>query len=162
MLLWFAGLAVVIVWQVFRDTAVDYRLVMAGAVAPDVADLATTCTGTAHTLLAGVGVLVAVMVLTRGRRRLRRRLLALPIGIMLHLLLDGAWMEPRLFWWPMLGTSLDVSVPLSFHRPALVLALQEAVGLMALSWWVWRFRLHETARRREFVRTGRLGRDLVT
>ncbi len=161
MLLWFAGLAVVIVWQVFRDTAVDYRLLMAGALAPDLVDLATPGPGVAHALSAGAAVLAVVMVLTRGRRRLRRRALALPVGMMLHLLLDAAWAEPELFWWPALGLSLEAETPLSFHRPAAVLALQEAAGLAAL-WWSWRrFRLYEPERRRSFLRTGRVGRDLV-
>ena len=161
MVLWFAGLAVVIVWQVFRDTAVDYRLVMAGALAPDLVDLATPGKGVAHSLLAGAAVLVVVMVLTRGRRRLRRRALAFPVGMMLHLLLDAAWVEPRLFWWPALGGSLEADTPLSLNRPAVVLGLQEVAGSMALWWWWRRFRLYEPDRRRSFIRTGRLGRDLV-
>ena len=38
MLLWFAGLSFVMVWNVFRDPAIDYRLVMVGALLPDVVD----------------------------------------------------------------------------------------------------------------------------
>ncbi len=38
MFLWFAGLAVVGVWKVFGDTSIDYRLVIAGALAPDLVD----------------------------------------------------------------------------------------------------------------------------
>ncbi len=160
MLFWFVGLGVVLVWQVFRDTAIDYRLVMAGALAPDVID-AVVDTGVAHTLASSAGLLVVVMVATRDRRRLRRRLLALPVGTFLHLVLDGAWISARLFWWPLLGWQLPGEVPLSFHRPVLVLVVEEAGGVMALVWWWRRFRLQEPERRRSFVRTGRLGRDLV-
>ncbi len=161
MLLWFVGLSVVVVWLVFRDAAVDYRLVMAGALAPDVIDLATGGHGLAHGLVASAGLLVAVMVGTRGRRTLRRRLLALPVGTFLHLVLDGAWTKAVVFWWPMLGWSLQGDAPPSLHRPAIVLAVQEAAGLVALAWWWRRFRLDEADRRRNFFRTGRLGRDLL-
>ena len=37
MLLWFAGGAALIVWVVFKDPSIDYRLVMLGAVLPDLA-----------------------------------------------------------------------------------------------------------------------------
>lgn len=162
MLLWFLGLSVVVVWQVFRDTAVDYRLVMAGALAPDVIDVATGGHGGAHSAVVSAGLLVAVMVATRGRRALRRRLLALPVGTFLHLVLDGAWTQPMVFWWPVLGWPLPGDGPPSLHRPGVVLVVQEAAGLMALAWWWHRFRLHQPERRRMFVRTGRLGRDLVS
>lgn len=150
----------VIVWRVFRDTAVDYRLVMAGALAPDVVDAFAPGIGVAHTVASGAVLLVAVMVATRGRRRLRRRLLALPVGAFLHLLLDGAWANAQLFWWPVLG-SVDADVPLSLHRPLGVVLAEEGVGVAALAWWWWRFRLQDRERRRVFFRTGRLGRDLV-
>ncbi len=162
MLVWFAGLSIVIVWQVFRDPAVDYRLVMAGAVAPDVVEVVTGGHGVAHSLVASAGLLVVVMVATRGRRGLRRRLLALPVGALLHLVLDAAWAEAELFWWPLLGWEPAGDAPLSLHRPVVVLALQEAAGLAALAWWWRRFRLDERERRRAFVRTGRVGRDLVS
>ena len=162
MLVWFAGLSIVIVWQVFRDPAVDYRLVMAGAVAPDVVEVVTGGHGVAHSLVASAALLVVVMVATRGRRGLRRRLLALPVGALLHLVLDAAWTEAELFWWPLLGWEPAGDAPPSLHRPVVVLALQEATGLAALAWWWRRFRLDERERRRVFVRTGRVGRDLVS
>ncbi len=161
MLFWFAGLAVVIVWKVFGDPAIDYRLIMVGAVAPDLVDAMAGGLGVLHTVTASAALLVVVMVATRGRRRLRRRLLAVPVGTFLHLVLDGAWTNAGLFWWPVLGTALPGDVPLSFHRPLVVLLAQEAAGVTALVWWWLRFRLHEPERRRVFLRTGRLGRDLV-
>ena len=162
MLFWFVGLSVVVVWQVFRDTAIDYRLVMAGALVPDVIEVSTGGHGVAHTLVSSAGLLVAVMAATRGRRALRRRLLALPVGTLLHLVLDGAWTQATLSWWPLLGRSLRGPAPPSLHRPVVVLVLQEAAGLAALAWWWRRFRLNEPQRRRAFLRTGRLGRDLVS
>jgi uncharacterized membrane protein YpjA len=160
-LFWFAGLAVVIVWKVFGDTAIDYRLIMAGALAPDLVDALAGGLGVLHTVTSSAVLLAVVMVATRGRRGLRRRFLAVPVGTFLHLVLDGAWTNAPLFWWPVLGTPLPGGVPLSFHRPLVVLLVQEVAGVMALVWWWRRFRLHEPERRRIFLRTGRLGRDLV-
>jgi len=159
-LLWFAGLSMVIVWFVFRDTAIDYRLVMAGALAPDVVDLAFGGVGPTHTLAGSVALLLVVMLATRGRRGRRRRLLALPIGTFLHLLLDAMWARTAVFWWPASGLGFDGDAVPSLSRPAAVLAAQELAGLAALAWWWTRFRLSEPARRRTFARTGRLGRDL--
>ncbi len=161
MLLWFAGLAVVLVWKVLADTAIDYRLVMAGALAPDLVDALAGGLGLLHTVTSSAVLLAVVMLTTRGRRRLRRRLLALPVGTFLHLLLDGAWTDARLFWWPALGAQQPADVPHSFHRPLVVLVAQEAAGVAALVWWWRRFRLHEPERRRVFLHTGHLGRDLM-
>ncbi|MGI9120060.1 MAG: hypothetical protein ACR2G7_08080 [Acidimicrobiales bacterium] len=165
MILWFAGMAVVAVWLVFRDPAIDHRLVVAGALLPDVVDGVLGRIGIwgpwpAHTLLASAGILVGVMLATRGRRQLRRELLALPIGTFLHLVLDGAWADAKVFWWPALGSDVGRQVLPSVERGLANLPL-ELAGLVALVWAWRRFRLNEPARRREFLRTGRVGRDLV-
>lgn len=165
MLLWFAGCSLVAVWQVFRDPAIDYRLVVAGALAPDLVDsLVGPVLGgplLSHTLAFSVVLLAGVMLATRRRRGARRRLLALPIATFLHLALDAMWARTEVFWWPAFAWSLgDDRLP-SLSRPAAVLAAQEAVGLVAVVWWWRRFELHEPERRRRFLRTGRLGRDLA-
>lgn len=161
MLLWFAGCSLVIVWQVFRDPAIDYRLVVAGALAPDVVDAALGGPRLLHTLAASVVLLVGVMAGTRGRRGVRRRLLAVPIGTFLHLVLDAMWARTAVFWWPAFGLSFPGGGLPSLARPGLLLVVQEAAGALALAWWWRRFRLGEPERRRLFARTGRLGRDLV-
>ena len=160
MLFWFVGLGVVVVWQVFRDTAIDYRLVMAGSLAPDVID-AVVGAGLVHTLASSAGLLAVVMVATRGRRRLRRRLLALPVGTFLHLVLDGAWTDTETFWWPAFGFDLGGGRLPSIERGPLNVVL-ELAGLAILVWAWRRFRLDEPARRRHLLRSGRLGRDLVS
>ncbi len=165
MILWFAGMAVVAVWVVFRDPAIDLRLVVAGVLAPDVIDGVLSLVGVVgpwpmHTLLASASLLVGVMLATRGRRQLRRRLLALPIGALLHLALDGAWADTEVFWWPAFGTDVgDQTLP-SLDRGVANVVL-ELAGLVALVWAWRRFRLREATRRRAFLRTGRVGRDLV-
>ena len=161
MLLWFAGGALIAVWQVFKDPAIDYRLVIAGAVAPDVVDAAFGGARLLHTLAFSVVLLCGVMLGTRGRRGTRRRLLALPIGTFLHLVLDAMWARTEVFWWPALGLSFEGTGLPSLSRPVLLLVVQEVAGAAALAWWWSRFRLAEPERRRQFVRTGRLGRDLV-
>jgi hypothetical protein len=91
---------------------------------------------------------------------LRRRLLALPIGTFLHLVLDGMWADKQVFWWPVYGTSFGNRPLPSIERGWLDLPL-EVIGLVALVWAWRRFRLSEPERRRYFLATGRLGRDLV-
>lgn len=160
MLLWFAGTAFLSVWLVFKDPAIDHRLVMAGALMPDVIDVATSGRWIGHTLAFSVVLLVVIMVGTRGRRLLRRRLLAVPIGTFLHLVFDGMWADRTGFWWPFLGGDLgDRALP-SIERGWLNVLL-ELLGLVILVWAWRRFRLGEPERRQRFVGTGRLSRDLV-
>lgn len=156
MLLWFAGGSLAAVWQVFKDPAIDYRLVMAGAVAPDVVDAGMGGARLLHTLAFSVVLLSAVMLATRGRRRLRRRLLALPIGTFLHLVLDGVWARTDVFWWPASGASFEDARLPSLSRPVAVLVLQEVAGAAVLAWWWSRFRLADPERRAYFLRTGRV------
>src|SRR5690606_12574358 len=114
-----------------------------------------------HTLLGSVALLVIVVVATRGRRLVARQLVGLPIGVFLHQVLDGTWARAELFWWPFLGVDAlgDGQVP-EFEHVGLSLAL-EAVGIVLAVWAVRRFELTARARRAEFLRTGRLGRDLL-
>ncbi len=155
MLLWFAGGAVVLVWSVFHDRAIDHRVLVGGALLPDLIDAPLGGARAAHTLMASVLLLVAIMLATRGRRPARRRWLALPIGTFIHLLLDGVWTDASTFWWPFLGGRLDAPLPSLHHAPAVV-ALEELAGAAALIWFCHRFRLGERANRAAFLRTGRL------
>lgn len=155
MIFWQAGLALVIVWNVFRDPAIDYRLVAAGAVLPDLVDGVTGGVWIMHTLVASIVLLTLVMLATRHRRRTRRRLLALPIATFLHLVLDGSWTDRTTFWWPAFGWRLDAPLP-SLDHGLVVLLVQEAVGLVALAWFWRRFHLGDRDVRSTFLRTGRL------
>lgn len=161
MFFWFAGLSLVIVWQVFRDSAIDYRLVVVGVLLPDAIDAALGGARVLHTLVASVLILTAVMLGTRGRRPARRRLLALPIGTFLHLVLDAMWSSTEVFWWPFFGLSFGEARLPSLDRPLAVILVQEMVGMGAALWWWRRFQLQNADRRRTFVRTGRVGRDLT-
>ena len=159
MILWFAGTSFLAVWLVFRDPAIDHRLVMAGAVVPDVIDGVTGGPWVLHSVTASIVLLAAVMLGTIGRRLLRRQLIALPIGTFLHLVFDGAWNDTDSFWWPFTGGFGSGRLP-SLERGALSIVL-EVAGLALLVWAYRRFRLDEPERRSRFIRTGRLSRDLV-
>jgi hypothetical protein len=158
-LLWFAGGAVVIVWLVFRSPAIDYRLVVLGALLPLV-ELPFTTPRVLHALAGAAAVLGLVMVVTPRRRLAQRRAVAVPIGMFLHLLLDGIWTDTQAFWWPFAGLAWsDERLP-ELSRGAFDLVL-EALGAAAL-WWSWRrFRLYEPDRRARFLRTGRIDRDVA-
>jgi hypothetical protein len=158
-LLWFAGGAVVIVWLVFRSPAIDYRLVVLGALLP-LLELPFGSPRVLHALAGAAAVLGLVMVVTPRRRLAQRRLVAIPIGMFLHLLLDGIWTDTRAFWWPFAGLAWsDERLP-ELSRGAFDVVL-EIAGAAAL-WWAWRrFRLYEPERRARFLRTGRIDRDVA-
>lgn len=159
MLLWFVGPSILIVWSVFRSPAADYRLVAVGSLIP-LLELPIGEPRLLHSLTGAAAVLAAVMVGVRGRRVAQRRLLALPIGMLLHLVLDGAWADTEAFWWPVLGTAWSTSELPELGRGAFNVVLELAGA--ASCWWAYRrFRLDEPDRRAVFVRSGRVGRDLV-
>jgi hypothetical protein len=158
-LLWFAGTSLLAVFLVFRDPAIDHRLVVAGALLPDVVDGTTGGPWVLHSVAGSVVLLALVMGGTVKRRALRRRLIALPIGTFLHLVFDGAWNDTDSFWWPFTGRFSDGGLP-SIERGPLSLVL-EVIGAALLVWLYKRWRLDEPENRERFVRTGRLARDLA-
>jgi hypothetical protein len=160
-LLWFVGSAMVISWNVFRDPALDHRLLALGVLLPLLVEAPIGHVGPLHALLGAIAILVVVMVATVGRRRLRRRLLALAIGVFLHLLLDGVWATGHVFWWPLLGWSFqDTPLPELSRSWGVVLAL-EVAGAGALCWAWFRFGLTDPGRRHRFLHDGRLDRGLT-
>jgi len=130
---WFLGLSFVAVLVVFSSPAIDYRLVMLGGVLPSIEGLIGG-PWFLHTLLAPVVVMTVVMLLTQERRLVRRQWLGLPIGLFMHLVLDGSWADAEVFWWPFLGVSdvLGGSEVSEFQRSPIVLLLMEAIGVGAL------------------------------
>lgn len=161
MLLWFAGLSFVLVVAVFRDAALDERLVMGAASLPAVLDLTVGGVRLLHTLVFPIAVLAVVMVGTIGHRAARRRLLAVPIGLFMNLVLDGMWSSTQLILWPLSGWSFgDEPLP-TLSRGVELKVLMELAGAAALGWQVARFRLLEPGRRALFLRQGRLDRELL-
>lgn len=159
-MLWPAGMAVALVWLVFRDPAFDYRLAVVGALLPDLVDGPLGGAKFLHTLAAAVAVLLAVMVLTRNRRQARRHWLALPIGMFVHLVADGMWARTETFWWPGFGWGLPGRLPALDHGLA-VLLVKEVVGAALLVWAWRRFGLGDPTVRARFLRSGHLPRGMV-
>jgi membrane-bound metal-dependent hydrolase YbcI (DUF457 family) len=154
MLLWYVGLSVLLVANVFRSSGLDYRVIAVGALLPLVVDLPVGHRAFGHSLAFAAAVLVVVMVWPlRGSRLARRRWLCLPIGIFAGLVLSASWADAEVFWWPALGPAFG-DVPL---LPVWwVVVVEELLGLVACWWVVGQFDLWVPEVRREFWRTGRL------
>ena len=154
MFLWFIGTAVVSVWYIFRDPRVDYRLLAVGSIVPDVIDLPGRHAHWAHSLTVAVGTLALVMLVTAGRKPIRRLLLAVPIGMLMHLVWDGAFASTKVFWWPFAGSWGNVRVP-SLQRGWLNVAF-EAAGALLLAWMWRRCELADPQRRKALIHHGLL------
>lgn len=152
-LFWFVGTAVLGVWAVFRDPRFDHRLLIIGVLAPDVIDGIWGGARAFHSVVTIVAVLVLVMIATAGRRPIRRRLLALPIGAFVHLIVDFAFTDTATFWWPVTGLSFD-GARLPVVERGWWNVLLEVVGIVlcVVAWR--RFGLADPTRRREFVQRG--------
>jgi membrane-bound metal-dependent hydrolase YbcI (DUF457 family) len=157
--LWFVGGAVLGVWLVFQSPAVDYRLVVLGVLLPLV-ELPIGEPRVLHSLTGAVVALGVAMVATPRRRLVQRRLVAIPIGMFTHLLLDAVWADTQAFWWPFAGFAWSDSALPELARGGFDVVL-ELVGAAALVWCWRRFRFDEPERRARFLRTGRLDRDVA-
>ncbi|MCP5026609.1 MAG: hypothetical protein GY929_10025 [Actinomycetia bacterium] len=144
----------------FQSPGVDYRMVALGAVLP----LAEVLAGRVlilHTLAGAIVTLTVVMFSTVGRRLVRRRWLGLPIGLLVHLVLDGSFSDPSTFWWPLRGFDLAGQGPPELDRGLGLLLLMEAVGGAVIWWFTTRFELLAPEHRARFLRTGQLPRETV-
>ncbi|MGE0306566.1 MAG: hypothetical protein AB7N61_22155 [Acidimicrobiia bacterium] len=160
MFFWFIGTALVTMWFVFHDPAIDLRMVVAGALAPDVLDAPFGGARIAHSVTFAVAVLTAVMLGTIGRRLLRRRLVMVAVGLMLHLVFDGVVSSTKVFWWPIGGDAWpDARLPV-IERGLWNVPL-EIAGLIMCG-WAWKtFGWQDRSRRELLRRTGRLDRSFV-
>lgn len=155
MLLWFVGASALSVWFVFRDPRFDLRVLALGALLPDLIDLPLGRVTPAHSLTAAVAMLIVVMLVTQGRRPVRKRWLALPIGMLLHLVFDGVVGSTKVFWWPFAGVDLGDRLVPTVERGWWNLPL-ELLGAAALAWLWRRGRLNDPDMRRHLLRTGQL------
>ena len=152
MFLWFIGTVVVSVWYIFRDPRFDYRMLAVGSILPDVIDLPGGHAHWAHSLTIAVAALVGAMLVTAGRKPVRRLLLALPIGMLMHLVWVGAFASTRVFWWPFTGSWGNVRVP-SLQRGWLNVVF-EAGGALLLAWMWRRCELADPERRSALINHG--------
>ena len=154
---WFVGAGVLAVWNVFHDARFDNRLLIAGLLLPDIVDAIWGGARGLHSITGSVVLLVVIMFATYGRRPIRRRLLAVPIGTFLHLVFDGAFNNTKVFWWPFTGASFG-GERLPVVERGLVNVVLEIVGV-ALCVYAWRiFGLRNAERRRTFLTPGSLVR----
>jgi hypothetical protein len=152
--LWFLGTSVATVFYVFTDPRFDYRLLLVGSLLPDLIDVPFGQARWAHSLTVAVGLLTLVMLVTAGRKPIRRLLLGAPIGMLLHLVWDGAFSSAKVFWWPFSGSWGDMEVP-SMERGLLNIPM-ELIGAVIL-WSAWRrFGLADADRRSAFLQHGLL------
>lgn len=171
MLFWHLGATLWLFRWIFKDPKVDVRFLLVGALLPDLIDLPVGTlifadrfsTGElwAHSLVAPTFYMAIVLLATRRGRR-RRAWMALGVGWLFHLLLDGMWLDQEVFLWPFFGFEIPAGTapywPLAWERalsdPWRWVA--EAIGVGYLSWlWV-RLGLSEPGRRRMAMETGRL------
>lgn len=155
MVLWFIATSVITIWFVFGDPRFDYRTLIVGALVPSVVDAFSGGMWLLHTLVFSVGLLALVMLVTVGRRGLRRSLLGLALGVLLHLVFTGAWTDTAVFWWPFSGAELGQTPLPEVSRGWWNLPL-EALGAVGVVWIVVRSGLTGRDARREFLRTGYL------
>jgi hypothetical protein len=151
---WFIGTAIVTVGVVFRDPRFDYRLLIVGSVLP-IADGVAGSARPLHSVTVSVALLAVLMIVTAGRKPVRKLWLGLPIGMILHLVFAGAWNNTEVFWWPFFGFQFDGAPSPILYRGVWSLLL-EVIGL-AICVWLWRHNdLGDAARRAEFMRNGQL------
>ena len=170
MILWHAGLSMLIVWFVMRgNPRVDYRVVVVASLLPDLIDkpigrvfLRTRFESGrlyAHTLLFNL-LLFCALFFMRGRAK--RRYVLVPLSSLLHIAEDGVWSRPAIFWWPLFGTEFPRDpVPggfLAFLNPAEHPGAlwQEAVGLGIILWLLASHGMLSFSGLRTFLRTGML------
>lgn len=160
MLIWFLVLAPVLVAEVFRSPMIDYRLVALGATLPLVEVVIGV--NVLHTLLGAVVLMAVVMLTTQKRRLIRRRLLGIPIGLFVHLVLDGSWTRAELFWWPAFGFDFGPSRLPEFDRPLIVGVVLELLGVGAAVWAYRRYDLSDPLKRDRLIQTGQLDRSVLS
>lgn len=167
MLFWHLGVTAAVVYMALGRRRIDYRVVLLGAILPDVIDKPIgriffentfqTSRLYAHTLAFTLLLFVLALVLAgRGRRRW----FVLPIATLLHLALDSLWNDPATLFWPLFGTTFPPDPSVNYWLEVLLRpfthpaeALKEIVGLVCLVYLGVGHGLHRVGIR-EFLRTG--------
>jgi hypothetical protein len=135
---WHLGMTVLIVRYVYRDPNMDLRWVLVGSLLPDLLDKPVgsilfndtfeTHRLFAHSVLFPVAALLVVIVVTARGTALRKGLIGLVIGSLVHLVLDAAWADPEAFWWPLFGLDFPHVADSGFS---------DLVRAMVTNPWVW-------------------------
>lgn len=171
MLFWHLGASLWLFRWIFRDPKVDVRFLLAGAILPDLIDLPVGTlifahrysTGELwfHSLIIPTIYMIGVLLFTRRGRR-RRAWMALGVGWLFHLLLDGMWVNDEVFLWPFFGWEIPPGAapywPLAWER---ALSdpwrwITEAIGIAYLVWLWIALGLSDSDRLQGTLETGRL------
>ena len=169
MILWHAGLAVLVVYATLGRRRIDYRFILIGAVLPDLVDGVANAfwyegpsgRGAAHSLLTVVAV--AAVVILGFKREARLAVFGIPVGWLLHLVGDGMWNSPRTFLWPAFGTGFSASPAEPYSWDLLTDPFAhvgawggEVAGALVLAWFWVAFGLGHEGRLRLFLADGYL------
>jgi inner membrane protein len=171
MLFWHLGVTCVVVFFALGARRIDYRVVMLGAILPDLIDKPLgriffeerfhTSRLFGHTLLFVTVLLLSIQIFLRGKTA--RRWFVLPIAALIHLVLDGMWSDPITLFWPLFSTTFPPDLVDNYWVEVLLRPLDhplemlgELVGLGILYYMYRAFGLQDRSRRREFFREGRL------
>lgn len=171
MLFWHLGANLWLFRWIFRDPKVDVRFLLLGAILADLIDMPIGTIFLAdrfstgelwlHSLLLPVIFMSFVLIATRRGRR-RRAWMALGVGWLFHLLLDGMWMNQEVFLWPFFGWEIPAGEapywPLAWER---ALSdpwrwIREMVGLSYLVWLWFALGLQVSERRHSVAKSGKL------
>lgn len=171
MLLWHLGTTTLIARYVFRDPEMDLRWLAVGALLPDIVDKPIGSIFWndvfhahrlfAHALVAPVAGLVLVLAVTRRGTASRKAAIALVLGWFVHLFLDGVWVSPEGFLWPLFGVDFPRTAGSEFGTLLADLIsnplvwVGEAVGAGYLV-YLWRTRLRQEGSVRRFIEDGRI------
>jgi len=170
-LFWHLGATAAIVFATLGRRRIDYRVVLLGAILPDLIDKPIgriffedrfqTSRLFGHTFLFVVVSLLSIQLILRGESA--RRWFILPIGCLLHLVLDGLWSDPVTLFWPLFGSTFPPHPTQDYWLEVLRRPLehpwvlvQEMFGLGVLLYIAWAYGLFDRSRLGAFVRSGKL------
>lgn len=171
MLFWHVGAGLWLFRWIFRDPKVDIRFLVVGTIIADLVDMPIGTVILAdrfstgelwfHSLIVPTVYMVAVLLFTR-RGRTRRAFMALGVGWLFHLLLDGMWTDQNVFLWPFFGVEIPPGEspywPLAWERAMSDpwRWIEEALGIGYLIWLWLALGLSDRQRRVLTIQTGRL------
>ncbi len=148
--------------KIRRAGKIDYRLVIIGALLPDIIDkplgLVILSYGNgriiAHTLL------FALCATAIAFYKKDMRLYALSGGTWLHLILDSMWLFPVTLLWPFLGNFQQgdytiYTIPSSLNQPYILSG--EIIGIALLAYLAIRNKMYKKINLMKFIRTGEIG-----
>lgn len=166
-----------VVFVTLGRRSIDYRVVMLGAIMPDLIDKpigriffedefqSSRLFG--HTLLFALVLVLAIQFTLRGG--VARRWFVLPIACLIHLALDGMWGEPITLFWPLFGTKFPAVPADNYWLEVLrnlvrnpIRLIQEIAGLTMLLYVGYAYGLNQKERFKAFVKTGALTDKIPT